>query len=342
MARNLIDIFSGDAFGVVSLTASVNNMPFKPGLLGSLGIFTEEGVDSVSVAIEEYEGDLALIPATERGAAPARATNNKAKVRTLRSVHLAEEKTILADQIIGRRVFGGADGADVELETAQAVVAKHQTEMVGKLDFTLENQRLGAVKGIVTDADGSTLYDLFSEFGVSAPAAATLELDQVAPGIRKRLAGLRRTMGKNLGSMGGDGAFMVGCLAGDDLFDALINHDEVKTAYERWESGQALREDYTWRDFVYAGVRFINYRGADDASFGVASSEGHMFPMVPGLFRTYFSPGDFLDAAGTSGLPRYSATAVDPEFGRWAKVHVQSNPLNVCLKPKTLQKVTLT
>ena len=36
------------------------------------------------------------------------------------------------------------------------------------LDLTIEHQRIGAVKGIVMDADGTTpLLNLFTEFGVT-------------------------------------------------------------------------------------------------------------------------------------------------------------------------------
>ena len=39
----------------------------------------------------------------------------------------------------------------------------------GRLDYTLENHRVGALKGIVYDKDGTVLYNFFTEFNDFAP-----------------------------------------------------------------------------------------------------------------------------------------------------------------------------
>ena len=63
-----LDIFNNDAFSLVSLTDSINDMPFVPGRVGQLGLFVERGVPTTSVMIEEKDGVLSLIEATLRGA----------------------------------------------------------------------------------------------------------------------------------------------------------------------------------------------------------------------------------------------------------------------------------
>ena len=37
--ETVLDAFSGDAFGVVSMTESINLLPYAPGRLGKLGIY---------------------------------------------------------------------------------------------------------------------------------------------------------------------------------------------------------------------------------------------------------------------------------------------------------------
>jgi hypothetical protein len=69
------------------------------------------------------------------------------------------------------------------------------------------------------------------------------------------------------------------------------------------------------------------------------TNKAHFFPVgVPGLFRQYNAPADFVETVNTLGLPRYAKQAVDQEFGRWVKLHTQSNPLPICTRPKVLIK----
>jgi uncharacterized protein YaaQ len=62
-----IAIFEDDAFSVSSLTAAINEQPYQPGRLSSLGLFQEEGITTLTVQIEKDGDTLALVPAGERG-----------------------------------------------------------------------------------------------------------------------------------------------------------------------------------------------------------------------------------------------------------------------------------
>jgi Phage major capsid protein E len=42
--------------------------------------------------------------------------------------------------------------------------------------------------------------------------------------------------------------------------------------------------------------------------------------------------------ANTIALPRYAQQAVDQQFARWVMLHVQSNPLPICSRPRVLIK----
>jgi hypothetical protein len=61
------------------------------------------------------------------------------------------------------------------------------------------------------------------------------------------------------------------------------------------------------------------------------------FPVgVPGLFRQYTR--EFRRDGQHHGLPRYAKQAVDQQFARWVMLHVQSNPLPICTRPRVLIK----
>ena len=173
-----LDIFSSSAFTMVALTDAINKMPYVPGRIGQLGLFREQGVSTTSVMIEEREGSLNLVETTARGAPAVQNTTNKRKARSLVVPHIALEDTILADEVQNVRAFGSEN----MLEGVQAVVNQRMGEMATKMDATLEHLRIGAIKGQILDADGATvLYDLFTEFGVTAYAEIDFDLDNASP-----------------------------------------------------------------------------------------------------------------------------------------------------------------
>jgi hypothetical protein len=153
-----LDIFSNNAFSVISLTDAVNKMPFVPGRIGQLGLFEEKGVSTTSIMIEEKEGSLTLIETSQRGGPAQQNKHNKRKARSLAIPHIALEDTIQADEIQNVRAFG----SEAQLEGVQSVVNSRLGEIMPKHDATLEHLRIGAIKGQILDADGVTvLYDLF-------------------------------------------------------------------------------------------------------------------------------------------------------------------------------------
>ena len=91
--------------------------------------------------------------------------------------------------------------------------------------------------------------------------------------------------------------------------------------------------------FEYWGIVFEEYRGRVGTVDFTDASKAYFFPVgVPGLFRQYNAPADFVETANTIGLPRYAKQAVDQQFARWVMLHVQSNPLPICTRPRVLIK----
>ena len=195
-----LDIFSGSAFSMVALTDAINKMPYVPGRIGQLGLFREQGVSTTSVMIEEREGSLNLVETTARGAPAIQNTTNKRKARSLVVPHIALEDTILADEVQNVRAFG----SESMLEGVQAVVNQRMSEMATKMDATLEHLRIGAIKGQILDADGSAvIYDLFTEFGVTAYAEIDFDLDNASPAagaVKKKCHDVRRKIEDELGA----------------------------------------------------------------------------------------------------------------------------------------------
>lgn len=63
----MMNIFDGDAFSMVSMTGTLQRLPYLPTFLGDLGLFEADYLTTADVSIEIANGRISLIPTTERG-----------------------------------------------------------------------------------------------------------------------------------------------------------------------------------------------------------------------------------------------------------------------------------
>lgn len=331
-----LDIFNSDAFSVISLTDGINKKPYKPGQALGLGIFEEKGVSTTSVMIEEKGGILYLVENKPRGASGQQNQKEKRKARSLVIPHLPVEDKILADEIQGVRAFG----SESQLVAVEQVVSERQLTMSNSLDATTEHLALGAVKGEILDSDGSTvIYSLFTEFGVSQAAEVDFDLDNASAAsgaVRKKCAGVLRTMATNLGAAPVRSAH---AYCGSAFFDDLIANPEVRETYLAQQEAAELRSGYLGERVTYGGITFEEYRGSIGGTDFIAADKAHFFPVgVPGLFKLYYGPADYIETVNTIGLPKYMKASPDSRFNKFVDLEAQSNPLALCTQPKALIK----
>jgi hypothetical protein len=328
--------FATDAFHMVALTAALNKLPNLYGRLEQLNLMPAEGVRTRTLILEEMNGVLNLLPTRPVGAPATLGAQAKRKLRSFVIPHIPHEDVVLPEEVQGLRAFG----SDNQLEAlANLIAAKLQT-MRNKHAITLEHLRMGALKGVILDADGSVLYDLYSEFGIT-PKSVNFALTTNTTEVLTKILEVKRHIEDNL-----KGEFMTGvmCLCSQGFYDALTTHPKVKEAFLYFQRSQQLGNDYR-TGFSFGGVTFEEYRGqATDAAGNVrkfiADDEAHFFPLgTANTFRTYFAPADFNETANTLGLPLY-AKQEPRKFDRGTDIHTQSNPLPICLRPEVLVKGT--
>jgi len=211
------------------------------------------------------------------------------------------------------RAFGSA----TETEMMMAKVATKQQRLIGDHETTLEYHRLGAVQGITLDADGSTLYNWFTEFSISQPSEIAFSNANVtsAGGMRAFIAqNIVRPMMRAIGATAGG---QIIALVGDNFFDWLVDHADVKATYANWAAATDLRQNMAFEAFPFGGVLWVNYRGTDDNStVAIGTTKAKFFMSgVRGLFQHVMSPARvvrFRQHAGPSALladPRRSERA---------------------------------
>lgn len=338
-----MDIFNSDAFSLVSMTQAVEKMPSVPSYLGSLGIFTEEGVATDTVSIERKDYILTPIATSQRGTEPGMGLTEKAKLRSFSIPRVAKADQVFAREIQGVRAFG----TESELLTAARLIQQKQQKLLTELEMTMELHRLGALQGILLDTDGSTLYNFFTEFGISQPAEIDFNLDAATPveGVLRTLVSdsVVRTIARALGGAWNP-AVRIKALCGDSFYDAFVNHNDVRVTYKNWEAASGLRTSTAFDEFTFAGVDWINYKGSDDNStVAVATTKVKFFITgVPGLFRRLNGPGEDFETVNTIGRPVYSNLVRDLQRNQWVQPEIFAYPLHMCTRPETLLRGKLT
>ncbi|MBN9149154.1 MULTISPECIES: major capsid protein [unclassified Nitrobacter] len=342
---NMVDAFSSDVFDVVQTTAAINELDWVPGRAGTLAFEgVGEGVATTSVTIESLPEGLKLIPTSLRGAPAPVETKDKRSMLKLDIPFIQLTDSIFADSIQNVRAFGSN-----ELESADSVINKQMEKMNLRLDLTLEHHRLGALRGVIKDADGSTLCDLFSEFGflnsdgIAAAEEFEFSLDNygavgVGNAIRIQCQAVKRYM-KRQAKTNIPANAKIWAFCGDNFFDKLLEHPSVRSTYDGYGAAQAaLGGNYTFDIFEYGGVFWENYQGTDDNSTVIIAPDECRFFLsgVPGLYVEYYAPADFIPQANTIGLPRYASVQDDNNHGRSVSILVESAPLPLCLRPQTL------
>lgn len=334
----VLNPWANDAFSMASLTDAINILPNNYGRIQQLNLMPVKGVRTRPIMIEEKNGILNLITSKSPGAPGAQNQTGKRKVRSFVIPHLPLDDTLLPDEYEGVRAFG----TENELAPYTAIMNDKMQSMKNKHAITLEHLRMGALKGIILDGDGSTLYNLYTEFGISAKTVS-FALGTTTTKVRNKCLAVSRHIEENLQGEVYNGVHVL-CSSG--FFEALIDHDNVKAAYANYAEAEDRLGGDPRKGFKFGGMMFEEYIGnAPDADGTtrkfIADNEAHAYPTgTMDTFSTYVAPADFVETANTLGVEFY-AKQEPRKFNRGIDLHTQSNPLPLCKRPGTLVKLTV-
>jgi hypothetical protein len=349
MANLTMDVFNQDAFAAQNLTAGIDKEGFTPTFLRSLpGLFVPPPLGqptTKNIMIETRLNAPALVQTSDRGSPPAEGrTDEKTRdVRPFTIPRLAKSKRLMAATIAGIRAFGSV----TEVQSMEMMVQRLQYLMQNDIALTWENMMLGAVQGITTDADGTTIYDWTAStaFNQSIPNEVTWTMSNTTDdgSTAGACQTAIRSILRALKGLGGNGV-RIQAICSDSFFDKLTSSKEVRATYLNWQAAQALREQPTaWRDVMYGGILFSNYRGTDDNStVAIADKKCKIFPVGAGIFQMCYAPADErFDFVDTPGQEAYSWVVPDLQRNMYADVEMYSYPLAVCTMPSALYKAAI-
>lgn len=329
---NLTNVFKGDAFSFISLTAAINILPPRATSIDGFVSFTESGINTATVAIEEKDGKIGIVKSQPRGFIGRGQASKKPRIRKLDVPHYPEFDSILASEVQGVRKFGSEN----TMESVDSKLAEKRSDLVDLLNTTIDAGKWGAVQGILYDADGSIIYDFFDEFGV-ARNEITIDLSDATLNLRDVVIAIKRMAEKELGGY----TFSKFDLAlPAAVFDPFVSHVSLREAYDRQQDGAFHRDDLR-KGFLIADNVYVKSVDITDLGNGmktIPDDEGYLIPNANGLLKVNYAPADTLEAANTIGLPYYMASEPMP-FGKGVELQAETNFLAYCEKPRAIVRV---
>jgi hypothetical protein len=326
------DIFNNDAFSVSALTQTIVDIPRLQTKIGDKKLFKEQGMPTLGMMVERKGSSLSLVPAAPRGGIGDTALRGQRTLIHLPTVHLPQRGAMLADEVQGIRAFG----SETEVEAVQSILKDKLEVAKNKLDITMEYHRIGAIKGLIMDADGVTpLLDVYAAFGM-VQQTHFMALATTTTKVKQKVIEIKRKIQEKLG---GKSYSKIRVLCSQSFFDDLTGHVVVEKAFELYQQNSYARTDQSGSAFEFADVIFEEYAGGVGATLFIPEGEAYAYPEgVNALFQTWYAPADWMETVNTKGLPYYAKQEIMP-YNKGVSFESQSNPLNFCSLPEAVLKL---
>lgn len=335
----MFDIFNQDAFSVTTMTDALQELKYKPSYITRLGLFETDSIDTLSVAIEKQDDDtLLLIPSSPRGTAGSTNGSTRRTLRNLNVPHYQVDDAIMADRVQGVRAFG----EERAVQSLMQFIAKRAQISRNRFELTAEYQKLMLItQGKLLDADGTVLYNYFTEMGDSQDAELDLDLDNNTPAkgvLRERCDTIIQTIAEKLDGIPYDGIM---ALTGRNAWKDLVKHKEVYDTYLGWAEAVRLQRATVghgmsgiWGEMSFGDIHWVNYRGGQNV--GIDPDKVYFVPFgVPDLFKSVYAPADYIETVNTQGVELYAKQWRMPN-DKGVNLEYQSNVLHYCTRPSVL------
>jgi len=343
-------------YTATQLSEVVNRVPNNFGLLNWLNLFPSRGSSSTLIEIAYEDGTIRVLPSKERGAPPTPGDRGKRKSFWLKAPHFPQEDVIrpedIQDQIeIDGTVRRPRQLADEIMRRMAIIRRKHA--------ITREWLRMGALRGVITDGDNTTLYDLYDVFGVTKKTVDFV-LGTSGTDIIGKCQEVRQSIALNLK---GETMTRPAVLVSTSFFNKLVNHANVVKFWVNWQAAQEMaqgrllppggplgengRPDQLGRMFEFQNILFMEYYGVAPLNISgtmtstafVPDGYGYAYPMgTQSMFETWDVPAVDLRNANAPGSEIWVSTEM-LKHGGGIEIKSQSNPLPICKRIEALVEV---
>lgn len=321
-------------FSVRNLTEAINIIERKPNIIDGLGLFKKEFKNTTFVEVERSARGVGLVESVKRGTPGNPVSTKREPPQTFYMMHLPYDDFVLADDVQNVREFGSVEGR----EQIANIVNNKLLQAREDFDYTREHAMFGALKGKVLNKDGTTiLADYYTAFGETRK-----EHEWALSNDKTDVSGLIDDVKlKYTSQMHGESSNGFICLISPKFMQELKTHKSIKEIYVRHQTGDIYRNSETV-EFIHNGVRFIVYAEQFESGLKLADDEGIILPTgTRNVFKECFAPANRLNTVNQIAKPYYS-DSYPLQDGTGYKLHAQSNPLPLVLRPDLVQTIKLT
>jgi len=335
-------------YTAIQLTGLVNKIPNLYGLLNELNVFPTAGSMSTLVAIPRENGLLGVLPMRERGGPASVAKRLPGDTLYFEIPHFPHMDFIdPADlqNIVQIEGSGVVAPATLQTETAKRLLA-----IRNKHAITREYIRMGALKGLIVDGEGTTIYDLFTSFNLTKKIIY-FDLDDPAADIQAACNELFQWIAQHLL---GEVMSHVEVIVDSTFFSKLVQHPKVEKFWVNWQAASQLAQQqrvavggqmgrvFTFQNITfreYVGVAPVIVNGTPTSVPFVAEGKGHARPVgTMDTFKTYDAPPHDIRFVNQPGQEIFISPKI-LDHGAGVELKTQSNPLAICRRPEVLVEV---
>lgn len=354
-------------FMLSDLTGEVQQLPNLYGYVNSLNLFAPAPTTQTSFILDITKSDISLADSHNRLTGDAEAVKgDEVSQIAFPLIPFKIVESLTPEEIQGVRQAGTV----ATPETEARVRARKLAKMRATLDITTEFLKVQALKGKVVDPKGTLYLDLHKQFGVTKKVFE-FDLDNASADIDATIEEMVRYFEDNAqaGTIVDGQAIMI--LVNDVFFRKLVNHAKIRDAYLAQQTALSYQQmtgslrtgasdgvQRNMNQFVYRGVRFVQYNGQFTdkrgtkhvlVGSGVDATDkkgyGHAFPdttLLPGsgLFQIAYAPCNKMGYANTLGQPMYAFEYEKPrDEGIDFELHSIMMPF--CTRPQLLVDVSV-
>jgi hypothetical protein len=331
------------------LTEQVNRIPNMYGLINALGLFSSEGSASTVIEIRIEDGILRVLPVVERGGPPIEAKRETGDSIFMPVPHFPHHDMITPKDIQDMLIMMARTKRP---NTVADETAKRLGNIRNNHAITLEFVRMGALKGVIKDGNGATIYDLFDVFDIVKKEVDFL-LGTAGTDVIAKCEEVSDHIISNLKGETSDG---VEVMVSSAFFNKFIQHAKVE---KYWTSnqqgivdiarGERDRLGGNWgRVFDFQNLRWrenkttfpLKVGGAITSVAAIEANKGHAYPTgTMDTFKTWFAPADTIYAANSSGDEIFVSTDI-LKHGKGIDIWSESNSLAISKRPEVLVEVS--
>ena len=331
-----------DPFRFVQATRAINHIPNIYGRYRQSGLFTAGMNDagSTTLRFQRVNNTLVLVPQKSRGEDGTMQADEGREFLYMEIPHFPLHDQVSPEAVRGKVDFLTGKEVDTFANKKARVMMKHRNAMA----ITEEHLMAGAIKGVIQNEAGATIYNLFNQFGVTKKTidfdftTETTDINAVCKSVLRHIED----------HLEGDVMSGVQVYTSPEFHDALVSHPEVQKAYANYQEAANRIGGDNRVGFTFGGLTFSEYTGKANGTAGVSdfidTGKAQAFPLgTQEVFKLFPGP-PVLNGINNVNMavsaPMYALEKAD-DLGRWVDMYSELNVLPVCLKPLTIVELTM-